>query len=865
MRVVKIGLLGHNRSGMADATMLAALAGLLHDIGKFAVRAGERGTLEVLDPLVKSSYGQYHALLTADFVEKRVPPVWREEVKRLAGNHHRSNNPSELAIQLADHLSAGERDDPDGGADADRQRQPRQLLSIFSILKVDGLDAPGKAYWPLKPLTAEDDSAIFPVGALPTSATWPEYGALWRAFDADARALMDAHEDGGDLSTYVESMLLLMQRYTTAMPSAYYYDRPDISLYDHSRMTGALAAVMAGWPDDRLQALAEAKDLKDNTTPVALLIGGDLSGIQDFIYTITSRGAASALRGRSFYLQLLTEAALRYTLRALDLPITNVVYAGGGKFYLLARATDGESLTEAHKRVSAIIKRHHAGDIHVSLCQVALKASDFFDGRISAKWRELAEAQAGRKHQRFGELDDLLSLFDPQGTGGDALGQCAVCGNEHPRMRDDEGTRKCAQCAGYEALGKDLRHASYLSVEEVPPQPAAHDRAAWEQVLAEFGIRASVAEDVGGIANQSGLRRVVYALGDRALSDLAPLPTTAIGRRMLTNVTPILRDAEGTELRRSGVRQLPDAGSVKPFDAMEAQSEGVKRLGVLRMDVDNLGKLFANDAGSAPGTSAYGLGKLATLSRVAHLSFAIGFFFEGWVARLAQQINDEDPRGERLYSIYSGGDDLFFVGAWDAVVTLARRIRADLTRYAAGHPGIHASAGVALVGGKYPLYRSAEDADAAEQQAKRHRSVPKPNVIRAKDAISFLDEAMHWDEFERISERAERLAVWCDTGKAPKSLLQTLQQLHLQTGNDQKRAAKARRPKPDYTRATWMAAYQLSRIEKVPDDVKAEIGQIRDMLLQPNAPTREIALAARWAQLKIRQTSSPRGAAGDAD
>ncbi|MDW8101235.1 MAG: hypothetical protein RML36_17335, partial [Anaerolineae bacterium] len=60
---------------------------------------------------------------------------------------------------------------------------------------------------------------------------------------------------------------------------------------------------------------------------------------------------------------------------------------------------------------------------------------------------------------------------------------------------------------------------------------------------------------------------------------------------------------------------------------MEVQSKGIQRLGVLRMDVDNLGKLFAE-----------GFGENATLSRVAALSFAISLFFEGWVEVLAERV-----------------------------------------------------------------------------------------------------------------------------------------------------------------------------------------------------------------------------------
>ncbi|MCS7222919.1 MAG: hypothetical protein N0A15_16765, partial [Anaerolineae bacterium] len=90
--------------------------------------------------------------------------------------------------------------------------------------------------------------------------------------------------------------------------------------------------------------------------------------------------------------------------------------------------------------------------------------------------------------------------------------------------------------------------------------------------------------------------------------------------------TPILTEREHRELQGK-VKGLPKWGSIKPFEVMEVQSKGIQRLGVLRMDVDNLGKLFAE-----------GFGENATLSRVAALSFAISLFFEGWVEVLAERV-----------------------------------------------------------------------------------------------------------------------------------------------------------------------------------------------------------------------------------
>ncbi len=159
------------------------------------------------------------------------------------------------------------------------------------------------------------------------------------------------------------------------------------------------------------------------------------------------------------------------------------------------------------------------------------------------------------------------------------------------------------------------------------------------------------------------------------------------------------------------------------------QSEGIKRLGVLMMDVDGLGGIFRD-----------GLGKRATLSRIAHLSFAINLFFEGWVAEMARKVDDR----ERLYSIYAGGDDLFFVGAWDAVIALAQQVRADLGEYAGGHPGIHASGAIVLIGGKYPLYRAAQDLKEAEDKAKTLEWKSDDGKPRRKDALCFLGQALPW-------------------------------------------------------------------------------------------------------------------------
>ncbi|MCS7222137.1 MAG: type III-A CRISPR-associated protein Cas10/Csm1 [Anaerolineae bacterium] len=851
-----------------------ALAGLLHDIGKFAQRTG--------------GWQGAHTEVGGEFVRQFVPEGWQADLYPVMGHHDEPLLTYEAKlIALADRLSAGERL-------AAEAAQPRQLLSIFCSLTADGQQAPEDKYWPLKPLRLEE-AAVFPDESLAESQVTAAYSALWRGFEQETRHLLKAHARAESLSTYLESMLLLLQRYVWCVPSAYYRSVPDVSLYDHSRATAALAVCLMEQPethiDELLRALktwhqerAKALDAPPppvlEETTVALLVGGDISGVQDFIYTITARGATSALRGRSFYLQLLTEAVARYVLRRLELPITNLLYQGGGHFYLLARPSDSSCLAEIRQEVSRILLRYHQGDLYLALAELSLVAADFYEGRISQKWGALVEHLRRAKQRRFAELGPgLADLFAPQGHGGNEERECQVCGREHPGTRTDDDVRKCPPCLSYEELGDRLRQARYLWLTEMKADDElGAESGGWEEVLRAFGLQAGVAEELTAVPN-TGRPRWILALEDDAMDNLRPDAHTVVGRRLLVNVTPVYGKADEEWLGRlpkaqqGALRQeLPQEpqGKIKPFALLEAQSTGIPRLGVLRMDVDNLGTLFAK-----------GLGDQATFSRVAALSFAISLFFEGWVEVLAKRVGKTADGRDRLYSIYSGGDDLFFVGSWDAVVELARKIRADLTRFAADHPGVHASAGIALVGGKYPLYQAAGDAGRAEAQAKEVRRRVNGREHR-KDGIAFLGQAIPWRQFgvEECREGMETvhsLAHWLERltrdeqdggAKAPKALLQMLIRLQEQYAEATKERAllgedrnKAGEEQVYYGPWMWRGHYFLKRMarryEKDDPEVAKAVDGLAEHLHGENFRAIEwIGLAARWAELLGRDRST---------
>ncbi len=750
---------------LSSTAVITALAGLLHDIGKFWQRAESDKIHPDFRDFGKDDYGANgaHATFSAAFVQQVVPERWREAVMGGALWHHNPRDPQARLIALADRLAAG----------VDRTKAevpsnpPQQLLSIFSRLG----ESTGRVFVPLRELALTED-ALMPN---PEALAKPQaaYAVLWASFRREAEGLANVES----LDAYLEGMLALFQRFTWCIPSAYYGSDPDISLYDHSRTVAALAACLSTLDDDAISVLLT----KTGDQPVVTFIEGDLSGIQRFLYTIPARGAAKQLRARSLYLQMLTDAAARWLLRHAGMPAVNLIYSGGGRFFaLLPYVDDGdESLAEAQRTFDRLLLKHHDGDLYLSMGWAHLAAQDFTSpDRFSTCWHAVTAATGAVKRARYGQLpDDELfeSVFEPRMQG--EHDELWLRRSERDEIDEDQDAARGAASAfgqSLEALSRRLAQADYLLVSIVAPTPGPP--AGYDAALRELGLEVQpVRSEEFGHQWRSGppASEVDYALlqGLRRAPEERDLTFVrhqwscpVVGAlRFTVNVTPMLNEGH----------------QPATFDDLQKAASGegaIKRLGVLRMDVDDLGAIFAEGFRN-PQTQT----SRASLARVASLSFALSLFFEGWVGELCARINREVvvdipseegghvDRVEAVYAVYSGGDDLFIVGRWDVLPKLAYAIHSDLTRYAAGTDRLHLSAGITLHGGKYPLYQAAEEAREALDSAKAQEG---------KNAVCFLGRSLQWAQWDELTAVRDELHTLVSVNNAPRAILQSLLQLY---------------------------------------------------------------------------------------
>lgn len=591
----------------------------------------------------------------------------------------------------------------------------------------------------------------------------------------------------------LEWLLNALQRYAWAWPSPL----AAVSLYDLARLHAAVQAAHVADPNGQL-----------------CLLGGDVSGLQDFLYSIPAEGAARQLRGRSFYLQLLTDACAQWVLRESQMPLCNLLYAGGGRFYALLPGRSAEQVLSWRQHLGQTLLRYHRGALYIALGATPPFAPAQYHEQT---WLALTTAIDGDKRRRFAALNeaDFARLFEPRS----------------PRPPRSDGTDAPDPLGESLAeLGRRLTRAAVLLVDTTASPTGGMT---WRSVVSELGVNYEL---VGQVRLPMQHRRALALDDEAAAADTSQ--AWLLGQRYLVTEAYRLREQDLLRYRQLDSVQADEmrVGDVAPFNLLAVLSTGVPRIAVLRMDVDNLGDLFGRGLHRPAG--------LAGLAVTAALSSALSRFFEGWVGELCRRCNQRGNGG--IYAVYSGGDDLFLVGSWSLIPELALTIYNDFARYTSNT--VTLSAGITLHHAGYPLYQAAEDAGNALDAAKAYEHADG----QRKDAITFLGQTLSWSEFRQAVQLKDELLDLINRG-VPRSVLIAIQTM----------AVRARR---SFTRTgteqvivgpwVWQGAYQLTRLAERSGSVKSQIEALRERLLSAEALAQRAifpaGLAARWAQLVLR-------------
>jgi CRISPR-associated protein Csm1 len=409
-------------------------------------------------------------------------------------------------------------------------------------------------------------------------------------------------------------------------------------------------------------------------------VAGDLSGIQDFIYTISSGGALRSVRARSFYLELLVQHVVYELLSVGGLNRSAVVYSGGGGFCLLLPSRLACEVDRLKRLVNDYLLAELKGRLYLGIAWLQCRPSDVAGADFGKLWRQLGLTLELDKSRKFADrLPTLLAAEMPKQLTADT--ECTICHrDDHAEVRvvgiGDDEMNVCPLCGTLWGLGADLTEFKYVLRSGQKPSGNA---------LRLPGLSADA----------------FYWVADE------PAEADFCWEKNPTEPRPRCWPLAVAD------HVAKDGSDIADFQKLAELAEGDKKVACLRMDVDNLGRVVEQEAGKG-------------IVRLSALSAAVTRFFTSGVV---QACRGDIPaqlriRGKRagprdVHVIYSGGDDLMILGAWSDALELACDI-ANLFHQFTGNPDVTVSAGVFVADPHFPFYQMASMAGGALDQAKEN-------------------------------------------------------------------------------------------------------------------------------------------------
>lgn len=790
---------------MDETIYKIAMAGYLHDIGKFAERAhGHRSESETVDtgfypddkfindnmglyqPNYQGNYTHKHAVYTAAFIyqiEKLLPKKFNkgewgleDSFMNLAAGHHNPKTPMQWIIAMADRVSSGfDRDEFEDYNNETgigfRDYKKTRLLTIFEGISTDGKwkDDNLEAYnyrYPLKELSPQN---IFPANdeqlrLIDDKQASKDYSDLFFNFVNS----LDHLEHKQNIPLWFEHFDSLFMIYASHIPAATVGKViPDVSLYDHCKLTSAMASALYVYHKET--NTLEVDIIKDYAPNKFLIINSDFYGIQDFIFTEsgnTGKASAKLLRGRSFYVSLLTELAADMLCRKIGLPSSSVILNAAGKFTILAPNTERViiAINEIEDSVNKWLIKHFYGQASMGISFIPASCDDFVSKNFPSLWERLSREIDKKKFSKFnlnehsGSVKDYLDSYDNK------LGICPFCvkrpADENAKIKEDHA---CRICRDHEYIGSNLVKKNRLAITAIDAD--LHGQKLLLPIFDNYQmsfvtgrlVELSKAEalfkfwDIG-IAENGNIAKDITA---KFINGYVPKygeddkKEEMIERLLHGNKTDEKKnelfdmiDDESPKtflhIAKMALNKIQDSKSRKKFMGIEA-------LGILKADVDNLGLVFA-----------CGLKEnRQTLSRLATLSRQMNNYFSIFLPYMLKTIFKD------IYTVFAGGDDLFLIGPWNRIIELAGVLNETFIKYVCCNSDITISAGISVHKPGVPVVTIAEHAEHALELSKTNN----------KKRITVFGETATWDNFNKLEEIKRTIQKWLDDKKINNAML----------------------------------------------------------------------------------------------
>ncbi len=715
----------------------------IHDIGKFYQRTNILKSKEVVDDLYSPNNSYIHTSYTAKFLKENFNI--KDKIINIAARHHNpdSNDILQKIVQIADHLSSSsERIENKNKKEYNIIRKKYQKTIFSEIkLKLDKKISEEKIYtnseqelfrYDIKPLNINRD--IFPKKVL-INNDGTEYFENDKINIPDKYAMqwnllleeLDKIDFSQEFKYWFPTFYHLIQKYTWCIPSAIYQSEADISLFNHSKSTAAIATVLYN-----TYKKENDKNIIDKVTDLKFtILGFEINGIQKFIYNLSHKeGYTKKIRGRSFLITLITEIVYNFVLDFLDLPITNLIYAGGGNFFILSYFLTEEKIIELRKLIDKAILKISEGDLTSIFTGATITYEDikYFNSALDKIKQQLnREKLSSYKYI----LADIFKLDSNKFISESKI--CKSC-NTHKVI---DNTDICELCLISERLSdaylkKDYKVLFKSKINDSVFHIEFNNNFSYSF---KFFNEDTLRNPINAISLETGY----YFKINNSDNFIMPFKHTSSGFTFLGNQVP-----------------TDEQNKIKTFEEIAGyrDKESYKKLAIFKGDIDNLGLIFSfkqqkdkNEVRKDYSQKMINSYKnnfdkknddkieiKASMAKLLDLSYLLDLFFSGYVNTL---IKNSDFNN-KIYLVYSGGDDIVAIGHWEDILNFSKKFNKEFRNFTSLNPFFHISAGIHIFQPKSPIYDIINIVEAIETKAKDKNEL--------KDKISIFGDIVWWEK-----------------------------------------------------------------------------------------------------------------------
>ena len=701
-----------------------AYGALLHDIGKFYQRTYEKSDLSrrELETTRYHKNGNYYSHLhsgyTSRFLNKYLE--MNNEFEKLTSEHHHIDESEHFLniIKKADQIaSAIDRQDELKDNEAENKKGSFITARLYSVLSEVHF---GKE---------KNDNSIFSLSTR-DQMNIPDANFVHKSLKESVdeyKILFDEFADEIEKNIYLKKrvnfiaynyMYNLLNKYLVTVPASTYGGvKSAVSLFDHLKISSAIASCLY--------------DKTCYEQEMFYMLEIDVSGIQSFIYQVvegsgTKPGLSKALRGRSILVGLITNAISYAFLNEFGLTVSNILFnTGGGSMILLPYNQSIEKrVMDLSKKIRKSLFDFFQTDITFvnAMLPVNKKELETFQTDKAIELKSLLGRNKMRKYQDI--IDDADFFFDKI----DFNSKCNTCG----RVSKSE---QCFICKMVEKISQIYtKNESFGIVYDFNKT---------------IDIKNIETLDLGFV-RLLFINDKSYLIDDEISWYVDSINNFGFGNEIMTaNDVPLDKDSN-TILSFEKILKLTP------------EEYGDKKLAILKMDVDNLGGIFAFGlkASDEPRVQR-SISKYVTMSRL------MEFFFGHEIKNICREVSlkiseniDDIKNGTMFYINYAGGDDLVIIGSAYSIVELALEIHKRFAKFT-NNKNITISGGINFQNDKKPIRFGVQMAEEALSMSKDGD----------KNAITLLNTTVPFVEFEELLVEVKEICKFILEGKLSRTML----------------------------------------------------------------------------------------------